>query len=233
MAHSSDDKYAVLWSGGKDSCLALWRGLKSGLHISGLVNFFDDASDRVRFHGVRSTLIAEQARALDLELFQVGTKPDSFTASFEATLHTIKARGYTGVIAGDLHLEDVRKWNQERAAGAGLRLVEPLWHVDGLSLLRTLTGEGFRAVLTCCEERWGNPLWPGREIDNEFINDVSQIAGLDVCGERGEYHSFVFDGPIFSRQIPWNSGEIRHSNGFSQIDLVPQDALALSSAEGI
>jgi hypothetical protein len=92
---SSDDIYAVLWSGGKDSCLALWRALKSGLHIEGLVNFFDDASDRVRFHGVRSTLIAEQARALNLELFQVGTKPDSFAASFEATLHTIKARGYS------------------------------------------------------------------------------------------------------------------------------------------
>ena len=157
---SSDDIYAVLWSGGKDSCLALWRALKSGLHIEGLVYFFDDASDRVRFHGVRSTLIAEQARALDLELFQVGTKPDSFAASFEATLHTIKARGYTGLIAGDLHLEDVRTWNEERAAGAGLRLVEPLWHDDGISLLRSLTEEGFRAVLTCCEEKWGNALWP-------------------------------------------------------------------------
>jgi diphthine-ammonia ligase len=227
MSQSSDDIYAVLWSGGKDSCLALWRARQAGLRIKGLLNFFDDASDRVRFHGVRSTLIFEQARALGLDLFQYGTTPDSFPASFEAALHMIRTSGYTGVIAGDIHLEDVRKWNVERAAGAGLRLVEPLWHDEGVNILRSLTGEGFRAVLTCCEDKWGRALRPGREIDRGFIDDVSQISGLDVCGERGEYHSFVFDGPLFSCRVHWDPGEIRRSNGFSQIDLVPLNARAL------
>lgn len=223
MTDSFDDIYAVLWSGGKDSCLALWRARQTGLRITGLLNFFDDASGRVRFHGVRSALISEQARALGLDLFQCGTKPDSFGSSFEEMLRTLKNRGYTGLIAGDIHLEDVRKWNEERATGAGLRLVEPLWHDEGASLLRSLTREGFRTVLTCCDDKWKNVLWPGREIDESFIDDVSQIAGLDVCGERGEYHSFVFDGPIFSYQVRWNPGEVRRSNGFSQIDLISCD----------
>jgi uncharacterized protein (TIGR00290 family) len=222
MSQPANEKFAVLWSGGKDSCLALWRARQSGLRVTALLNFFDDTSSRVRFHGVRSTLIAKQARAVGLDLFQIATKPDSFAISFEAALHEIKTRGYAGVIAGDIHLEDVRLWNDERASDAGLKLVEPLWHEDGIGILKSLVGEGFRAVLTCCDDKWSDHLWPGREIDRDFIDDVSTISGLDVCGERGEYHSFVFDGPLFSSRANFTLGEIRRANGFSQIDLVSE-----------
>ncbi|MFP5289267.1 MAG: hypothetical protein ACLGI9_26270, partial [Thermoanaerobaculia bacterium] len=141
--------------------------------------------------------------------------------TFRAALDELKARGYAGVIAGDLHLEDVRQWNQERAVAAGLRLLEPLWHHDGLALLETFVTAGFRAVLTCCDDRWAGTLWPGREIDQAFLRDVSSIERLDACGENGEYHSFVFDGPLFLHPVDWSSGEIRRANGFSQLDLVP------------
>jgi len=216
------EKYAVMWSGGKDSCLALSRARRSGLQVTALLNFFDDASSRVRFHGVRSTLIAQQARALNLDLFQFATQPDSFASSFETALGEMKARGYAGIVAGDIHLQDVRQWNDEHVSDAGLKLVEPLWHEDGVAILESLVDEGFRAVLTCCDDKWSDHLWPGREIDREFIDDVSAVSGLDVCGERGEYHSYVFDGPLFSSRANFTLGEIRRTDGFSQIDLISE-----------
>jgi uncharacterized protein (TIGR00290 family) len=214
--------YAVLWSGGKDSCLALWRARQAGLRVSSLVNFIDEYSARVRFHGVRSTMIARQAQELKLDLIQVGTKPDCFADSFDAALHALKDRGHAGVIAGDIHLQDVRQWNEQRAAAAGLQCIEPLWHDEGLNILRSLVEARFRAVVTCCDETWQRILWPGREIDKAFIADVSRSSEFDVCGERGEYHSFVFDGPIFSNPVDWHTGEIRRSNGFCQIDLLSE-----------
>jgi uncharacterized protein (TIGR00290 family) len=218
--------YAVLWSGGKDSCLALWRARQSGLRVDGLLNFFDEASCRVRFHAVRATLIAEQARALGLDIFQYGTRPDSFATTFADALHELKARGYAGIIAGDIHLEDVRQWNEDQVSGAGLRLVEPLWHRGDPVMLEEFVAAGFRAVLTCCDDKWAAALWPGREIDHEFVADVSRISGFDACGEHGEYHTFVFDGPLFLHRINWFPGEIRRSNGFSQIDLVHEDTVS-------
>jgi len=222
MTTPGDEKHAVLWSGGKDSCMALWRARETGVRVAGLVNFFDEASERVRFHAVRAGLIAEQARALGLELFQYATGPDTFTSLFGEALKKLEARGYAGVVAGDLHLEDVRQWNEEQAAAAGLRLVEPLWHRGGLPMLEAFVAAGFRAVLTSCDDRWSDILRPGREIDQKFIADVSRAPGLDPCGENGEYHSFVFDGPLFSHPVKWSPGEMRRANGFSQLDLVPE-----------
>lgn len=215
------EKFAVLWSGGKDSCLALQRAHQSGLHVGGLLNFFDESSGRVRFHGVRAPLIVGQANALRLELFQHGTLPDTFAGAFAAALGDLKARGYAGVVAGDIHLEDVRQWNEEQAFGAGLQLVEPLWHLGGPAILEEFVAAGFRAVLTCCDKRWAELLRPGREIDHAFILEASHAHGLDVCGENGEYHSFVIDGPLFSRRVGFTTGEVRRGNGFSQIDLIP------------
>jgi uncharacterized protein (TIGR00290 family) len=173
----------------------------------------------VRFHGVRATLIAEQARALGVDLFQYPTAPDSFANTFTEALHNLKARGYAGVVAGDIHLDDVRTWNAERASDADLQLVEPLWHCEPSAILKDFVEAGFRAILTCAGEQWGHILRPGREITEEFVTDVSGIKGLDACGENGEYHSFVFDGPPFLHAITFVPGELRRSNGFSQIDL--------------
>jgi uncharacterized protein (TIGR00290 family) len=228
MTEFARTPFAVLWSGGKDSCLALWRAREAGLYITALVNFYDGTTGRVRFHGVRATLIAEQARALGLELFQYPTTPDSFAGTFIEALHHLKARGYAGVVAGDIHLDDVRTWNEERASDAGLRLVEPLWLCEPSAILKDFVEAGFRALLTCASEQWSHILRPGREITEEFVADVSGIRGLDACGEHGEYHSFVFDGPLFSHAIICVPGELRRSNGFSQIDLTHETTLSMS-----
>lgn len=228
MLGKPNDKYVVLWSGGKDSTLALWIAQQQGLQIGGLVNYFDASTYRVRFHAVRSFLIEEQARSLGLELYQYATNAESYAQSFDVALGEVKSHGYAGVVAGDIHLEDVRQWNQERTLNIGLDLVEPLWHRDGIEILRELVEAKFRTVLTCCSDAWLETLWPGREIDRDFIDDVRKVPGLDPCGERGEYHSFVFDGPAFSYPVNWTLGETRKTNGFSQIDLIPpHDAVSV------
>ena len=221
MDTSQGRPYAVLWSGGKDSCLALWRAWNAGIRVSALLNFFDEESRRVRFHSVRAELIGEQARALELELGQYPTRADHYASAVAHALHVLKSRGFKGIIAGDIHLEEVRQWNQHQAGEAGLELVEPLWHSDGRELLRSFVSAGFRAILTCCDDRWPDTLQAGREIDNRFIDDVLRDGQFDTCGENGEYHSFVFDGPLFSRAVEWAPGEFRRSNRFTQLDLVP------------
>jgi diphthine-ammonia ligase len=213
--------HAVLWSGGKDSCLALWRAHLSGLAVPGLVNFFAAETGRVRFHGTRAELIAEQATALGLQLFQYPARQDGYAATFDHALAQLAERGCEGVIAGDIHLQEVRAWNETRAAAAGLELSEPLWQEHGATLLHELVEAGFRAVLTCCQTTWPEVLWPGREIDHAFIADVGRVPGLDPCGENGEYHSFVFDGPLFRRPVGWRAGTLRETVEFRQLDLLP------------
>jgi diphthine-ammonia ligase len=215
--------YAVLWSGGKDSCLALWRSRRLGLSVAALVNFFDESSGRVRFHAVRRYLIAGQAAALELALLQLPTLPETYEAVYREALALLKARGFVGVIGGDIHLEDVRAWVEARVLEAGLCLVEPLWQQDGAELLRELVGAGFRAVLTCCDSTRLDTSWLGRQIDQSFIAEILALAGVDPCGERGEYHSFVFNGPGFRRPVSWRAGERRQQDEFIQLDLLQVD----------
>jgi uncharacterized protein (TIGR00290 family) len=222
MIIPAGERYAMLWSGGKDSCLALWWARSTGLTVTGLVNFYDEISERVRFHGVRASLIAEQAEALGMELFQYATSTESFAPTFAHALRELKMQGHHGIIAGDIHLEDVRQWNADQAAGAELELVEPLWHRGGVALLEEFVAARFRAVLTCCGDAWPDVLTVGREIDTEWTAEVSRTPNLDASGEHGEYHTFVFDGPLFSHAVGWSAGEIRRANGFTQIDLVPR-----------
>jgi uncharacterized protein (TIGR00290 family) len=221
MGTSRDGRYAVLWSGGKDSCLALWRACHSGIRVRTLLNFVDQRSRRVRFHAVRAELIAEQARALDLKLEQHETAANDYASVVGDALKALKARGYDGIVAGDIHLERVRHWNQQQTARVGLELLEPLWHADARQLLTSFVSAGFRAVLTCCDNKWPDTLRIGREIDKHFVSEVLRNSQFDACGENGEYHSFVFDGPLFSRPVQWAPGEFRRSNGFTQVDLVP------------
>lgn len=211
----------MLWSGGKDSCLAFWRARELGVRVAGLVNLFDERSERVRFHATRRGLIASQARALGLRLFQYGTSTENYEEVFVAALQRLKTSGYRGVIAGDLHLEDVRAWSAERVEGAGLDFLEPLWHDDGARILEDLVDQGFCAVVTCCQLSKLDQSWLGRRIDRSFIDEILALPDLDPCGEFGEYHSFVFDGPPFHRPVSWRAGTVHEGNGFIQLDLLP------------
>jgi uncharacterized protein (TIGR00290 family) len=212
-------QYAVMWSGGKDSALALTRCRASGLDIGALLNFVDAASRRVRFHATRADLIAAQAAAAGIPLRQYATSWSEFDGAFTSALDALRTEGFAGVIFGDIHLADVRAWYEERVRATGLEHVEPIWAGEPADLLREFVTAGGRAVITCCETAKLDEAWLGRTIDERFVTDIAS-AGIDLCGENGEYHSFAFAGPAFREPVAWRAGERRTEGGFVQLDLL-------------
>ncbi len=213
-------RYAIMWSGGKDSALALWRARRAGLEVASLLTFYDGDTGRIRFHATRIGLIAAQAARLGIPLRSHGTSWKAFEDSFRAALADLAGRGFAGVIFGDIHLADVRAWYEERVRAAGLDHVEPLWQHDPGALLEEFVGSGARAVITCCELAKLDERWLGRIIDERFLGEIT-ATGVDPCGENGEYHSFAFAGPLFATPVGWTLGERRRENGFAQVDLIP------------
>ncbi len=212
--------YVLMSSGGKDSTLALDRARRQHLDVRRLVNIYDAASDRVAFHGVRATLIAAQAAACGLEPIQASTDPDHpYEAVFLATLDDLAAHGASGVVFGNIHLADVREWFETRVRDAGLDHVEPLWGDPPRDLLREFVDRGFQAVVVSVDLQQGAAELLGRAIDREFVTDVHHIEGLDPCGERGEYHSFVYGGPTFARPLAVTPGVIRTEKNHRLLDL--------------
>ena len=208
-----------MWSGGKDSALALWRARQRGLQVEWLVNVYDRATERVRFHATPLAAIAHQARAAGVRLVSVPTDSETFEGSLRATYAGLVQQGCRGVVFGDIHLADVRAWYEERTRGAGLDHVEPLWGESPAALLAEFVAIGGRAVLTCIETAKLDASWLGRVIDERFVRDIATLA-VDPCGENGEYHSFAYSGPFFDVDIPWRAGERRDDGRFAQLDLV-------------
>ena len=209
---------AVMWSGGKDSALAAWRARMSGRDVRWAVTAYDEATDRVRFHATRIDRVRTQVRAAGLQHLAVPTTPESFDARVRAAFRQLAARGCAGVVFGDIHLADVRAWYEERTTAAGLEHVEPLWGERPAALLRAAVREGFRAVITCVDRERLDPSWLGRVIDESSANELT-AAGIDACGENGEYHTYAIDGPVFATAVPWSLGERRSDGRFDQVDV--------------
>lgn len=207
-----------MWSGGKDGMLALMRARAAGLDVARLVNFYDPASGRVRFHATRRELIAAQAEALGIALEQIGVPWERYDERFRDMLAALRADGYTGLVFGDIHLADVRAWFEERVRAAGLAHVEPIWGEPPAALLAEFVASGSRALVTCVERTKLDESWLGRVIDASFVDDVA-LTGIDPAGETGEYHSFVFASPLFRSSLQVRPGERRDDGRFAQIDV--------------
>lgn len=213
-----DERYALMWSGGKDGALALLRARARGLAVTRLVNFYDGESGRVRFHATRAELIAAQAAAIGTPLRQYATSWPEYEPAFRRVLAELRSDGFAGVVFGDIHLADVRAWYEERVQAAGLAQIEPLWGEAPADLLAEFVASGSRAVVTCCEDGKLDESWLGRIIDDDFVRDIAALP-IDAAGENGEYHSFAFAGPLFNTPVAWRPGERRHDGAFTQLDL--------------
>jgi uncharacterized protein (TIGR00290 family) len=207
-----------MWSGGKESAHALWRARQRGLRVDWLVNVYDRATARVRFHATPIAAIAHQAEAAGVPLVSVPTDGETFDASLRDTFATLVRQGCRGVVFGDIHLADVRGWYEKRTRAAGLEHVEPLWGEAPTTLLAEFVAIGGRAVLTCIETAKLDASWLGRVIDADFVRDIA-ATGVDPCGENGEYHSFAYRGPFFASAVPWRAGPRRDDGRFAQLDV--------------
>lgn len=212
---------AVSFSGGKDSVLALDRALRQGLSVDVLVTMYDEASQRVRFHEVPIALIQAQASALGIPLLSYPHVPETFEAVFLQSLRDLRQRGITTLLFGNIHLADVRAWYEERTTAAGLIHRELLWGEPPEKVVREFLARGYAALLTCIEEARANPMWLGSPLTEQLIQAFEQ-SGIDPCGERGEYHTFVYAGPLFSSPLAFCLGERSSLSGFQFIDIQPR-----------
>lgn len=204
--------WAISWSGGKDSMLALDRAVRAGLDVRYLVSLYDPHSGRVRFHGTTLELLGRQAAALGRELLALAAPWDRFDQIFQDGLDSLSRRGVRGLIFGNIHLADVRAWYEMRVLAHGLRHHEPLWGEPPAVLLREVIDRGYVARLVSVDTARLPGSWLGRALDAACADDLALHADVDPCGERGEYHTLVTDGPLFGRPLSVQPG-VTHADG--------------------
>lgn len=210
--------HALATGAGKDATLAFHRARAGGLDVSWAFNVYEGTTGRVRFHGTPKELVAAHTRALELELVTDHTHPREFEEVFLDVLDRLKERGVGGVVFGNVHLDGVRAWYEERTRAAGLEHVEPLWGEEPSELVRELIALGYRATVVSVDLERGDPAWLGRELTLSLVDEI-EATGADPCGEHGEYHTFVWDGPDFHRPLPIRTGEVVEMEGHRLVDL--------------
>lgn len=199
------------WSGGKDSALGLLRILKQQHYrVKYLLTTVNTAHNRVSMHGVRLELLENQAAALGIPLKIVWVPENPSMADYNAlmqeAIRSLQAEGITTGIFGDIFLEDLRVYREEKLAQVGLQAIFPLWRDTTLNLVQEFLDVGFQAQLVCVSDQRLGRSFVGRSLDASLLRELP--AGVDPAGENGEYHSFVFDGPIFTQPVKFKIGEI-------------------------
>jgi uncharacterized protein (TIGR00290 family) len=218
-------KILVSWSTGKDSAWMLHTiNQEYPNAAAGLLTTTNEAFDRVAMHAVRRELLEAQAEAAGLPLHVVPLPWPCSNAQYEAIMKTaidgFVADGFTHVAFGDLFLEDVRRYREDRLAGTGLAPLFPIWKTKPTpDLARDMIEGGLQARLTCIDPRKLDRSFAGRAFDGQLLADLP--AGIDPCGENGEFHSFAFDGPMFHHPIRHRLGDVVDRDGFTFADILP------------
>jgi uncharacterized protein (TIGR00290 family) len=224
-------KVALSWSGGKDSALAL-QVLQDelGIEPAALLTTLTEGFDRVSMHGVRGALLRAQAEAVGVPLVEVlipaACPNEVYEARMAQALDSPSLDEVTQIAFADLFLEEIRAYREERLAGAGREALFPVWGRDTRALAEEFVAAGFEAVLVCVDPAQLDPSFVGRPFDAELLGDLP--AGVDPCGENGEFHTFVHAGPIFRRPVAVELGEAVTRDGFAFRDLVPAQSARIS-----
>ncbi len=222
---SAPEPVLMCWSGGKDSSLALQTALQDPtLHVEALLTTVTEGYERISMHGVRCELLVAQAKALGLPLKQVRIPIKASNAIYEAAMRELllgyQARGVSRVIFGDLFLQDIRQYRETNLAKLSMRGIFPLWLKDTRQLAHDFIAAGFRAILVCIDPKQVDPSFCGREFNRALLADLPPNA--DPCGENGEFHTFVYNGPIFRQPVRIVKGDVVQRDGFWFCDLLPK-----------
>src|SRR5260370_13418175 len=218
-------KVLMSWSGGKDSCLALYEIQNPGEQpIAALLTTVTRDYDRISMHGVRRVLLEKQAASLGLPLHQVliskGATNEEYETRLIEAVSIYRDEGIDSIVFGDLFLEDIKTYRDQFLARHDLRGIYPVWMRDTTEFIKEFIELGFRAVLACVDSKALDESFAGRIIDHDFL--ASLPANVDPCGENGEFHTFVYDGPNFAQPVNFSVGETVSRQGFWFCDLVPQ-----------
>jgi uncharacterized protein (TIGR00290 family) len=211
------------WSGGKDSALALWTLRREQVEPVALLTTLTDEYARISMHGVRRELLHAQARATGVPVLEVEIPPVCSNEIYEQRMaQALASREIDGaetIAFGDLFLEDIRAYREERLSRVGKAAIFPVWGRDTTGLARTFIDAGFQALLVCVDPRQLDPSFAGRAFDDQLLRDLPD--GVDPCGENGEFHTFVHAGPIFDRPIAVEVGAVSVRDGFAFCDVLP------------
>jgi uncharacterized protein (TIGR00290 family) len=213
------------WSGGKDSAMALHALREQGdCRVAALLTTITEQYDRISMHGVRRVLLEQQAESIGLPIHAVPIPPQCINTIYEQRMEEALAehfaRGVRRVVFGDIFLEDLRAYREKNLALVGMGAIFPVWKRDTRELAREFVRLGFRAITVCVDPRVLDASFAGRELNSSFLDDLP--PGVDHCGENGEFHTFVFDGPIFRAPISIQVGEKVMRDGFCFCDLLPE-----------
>jgi uncharacterized protein (TIGR00290 family) len=227
MKRSNPPNPAVFsWSGGKDSAMALHALLQDpNFEVVALLTTVTEGYERISMHGVRNELLRRQAESIGLPVQEVRIPPKCVNPVYEArmaeaVLH-FRDRGVMHFAFGDIFLEDLRAYREQKLLQANMTALFPIWKVDTRELAARFLRDGFRAITACIDPRKLGKSFAGRELNASFFRDLP--AGVDPCGENGEFHTFVFDGPIFHSKIPIQVGEVVERDSFVFCDLLPAE----------
>ena len=216
-------KALLSWSSGKDSAWSLHvLRTRQEVEVAGLLTTVNEVHSRVAMHAVRVELLEAQAQAVGLPLRKIPIPSPCTNAEYEAAMlaavERAKREGIGSVAFGDLFLEDIRRYREERLKETGVAPIFPIWAMPTRELAYEMVKSGLRARVTCVDPKQLPESFAGREFDARFLADLP--SDVDPCGERGEFHTFAYDGPMFERPVPVKSGEIVKRDGFVFADLL-------------
>ncbi|OGI31329.1 MAG: ATP-binding protein [Candidatus Melainabacteria bacterium RIFOXYA12_FULL_32_12] len=219
------EKIIFSWSSGKDSSLCLYEVMKSGKYeVVSLLTTISEDYDRISMHGVPRVLLERQAESIGLPLNKIFISPcpdnSEYEAKMEEFLLSYKEKGVETVAFGDIFLDSLRKYREEKLAVVDMKALFPLWKRNTVDITRKFIDLGFKTITTCVDSNLLDKSFVGRIIDDNFLGELPE--NVDPCGENGEYHSFAFDGPIFRESIGFKTGEIVLRDGFYYCDLIPE-----------
>jgi len=209
------------WSGGKESALSLYKAQKQGIKIGALLNMVSSDGQRSCSHGIDSRCIRLQAEAIGLPIFQKRTTWPSYEADFKEQVLDLKDRGLEMGVFGDIDLQEHRDWIERVCGQLGIKPVLPLWQESREQLLEDFLQAGFKAIVITTQAKSLGPEWLGRQIDRKFVEALKARSDIDLCGEQGEYHTFVFDGPIFKKPVDFRVAEKILKDDHWFLELIP------------
>ena len=213
-------KVVGLWSGGKDSCFACYKAKLQKYQIISIVNFTNSDGRNSVSHGLSADIIQRQAGLIDIPLLQKAMPRKGYTDEFKVLVEELKVKeGIEGIVFGDIYLQEHRDWIDKLCGELKVEAILPIWTKDTEKLVKEIIDSGFKSIIVSASKDILGEQWLGREINGRFIKDMKAIGNIDLCGEKGEFHTFVYDGPLFKEKVKFKKGDkkLRDDRWFLEI----------------
>ncbi|MEW6674532.1 MAG: diphthine--ammonia ligase [Nitrospirota bacterium] len=213
-------KAFVSWSGGKETSLSCYKVMQNqDVKVTYLLNMISEDGKHSRSHGINTSLLKAQAEAMRIPIVQIKTTWQTYEAEFKKAVLNFKEEGIKVGVFGDIDLQEHRDWVERVCKEICIKPLLPLWKEEREKLLEQFIRAGFKAIVVATNAKFLGEEWLGRQIDGQFIEDLKALGNIDLCGEKGEYHTFVYDGPIFKKPVKFKIGRkiLKDNRGFLEI----------------